>query len=203
MTFDVIRTLSYFLVPLVSIVVYFTILFVAVEPNDAPKPLDTTDVAPHQHSCQYCQLIDIQLASEPLAADFELLVPLQITSSRVAQSAVRNCPLLRGAHDASTTPLINRILYHSRTFLAIFSMNSDLHSFTGCKTPFERAYFFLRGLSSRPFHIRLSRLPPESGGTLYARVLWTVAQLFDFDVSADSGIRCRQFCWLAELTERR
>lgn len=203
MGFDVARTSLYFLVPLASVLIYFAVFFVAVEPYDTLLPPATTDVAPYRHSCQYCQLVNIQLSSEPSADDFDLLVSLKITSSLVAHSAVRNCPLLRDAHDASTTPFINRIWCHSRTFFDIFSTNSDLHSFTGCRTFFQRACCFLRGLSSQPFHIRLSHLPPESGGTLYARVLWTAARLFEFDVSAGPGITCRKLGHIAELTSRR
>ena len=190
MSFDVERLCLYFLVAVISFALYLTAF-----PGSREEPNNTTSTplrkpihaTPHRHSCQYCRSITIKLRSEPSSTQYDLLVRLDLTSSQVAEVAARDCPLLRDAHSIITAPLSVRIWCHLQTFFDIFSTESDLHAFTGCDNFLERACYFIRGLSSRPFHIRLSHLPSESGGTLYARLLYTAARLFDFDVSSDQG----------------
>jgi len=188
MSFDVDRTCLYFLLAVIGFALYLAAFQGSREDPYHKTPLrKPIHATPHRHSCQYCRSITIKFPSEPSSTQYDLLVRLELTSSQVAGAAARDCPLLRDAHSAITSSLSVRIWCHLQTFFDIFSTTSDLHAFTGCDDFLERACYFIRGLSSRPFHIRLSHLPSESGGTLYARVLYTAARLFDFDVSSDQG----------------
>ncbi|KAH7073777.1 heterokaryon incompatibility protein-domain-containing protein [Paraphoma chrysanthemicola] len=150
-------------------------------------------VSPHRHSCQYCRNISINLPSDITSPEFNFLLRLDLTFSEVTQPAVRDCPLLRDAHVTSTLPVNMRIYNHLQTFFDTFSSNSDLHLFTGCKTFSARFLYFVRGLSSRPYHVRFSRLHADSSGTLYARLLHTASRIFEFDVSVEPDDHAAQY----------
>lgn len=188
MIFDVVHLIIYFLLALFGVFWYRT-HFSGTSSKDgtALTPLEVVPASPHRHSCQYCQSINITLSNELISTNHGALVRLNLTFAQVSQPTARDCPLLRDAHSASTAALSLRIWCHLQAFFDVFSTHSDLHAFTGCKTFLERARYSIRGLRSRPFHIRFGHMQPESGGSLYARVLYTSWQLFDFDISADQG----------------
>jgi hypothetical protein len=170
-----------------SVFIYYAPFFHATNACDDESLLPNAGrIAPHRHSCRYCRQICIAISPD-LSNERGLLIHLNLTYKQVLQPEARDCPLLERTHDASTAALSVRIWSQLQTFFDIFSVESDLHALTGCNTFLDRARYFARGLSNRPFHLRIGHLSSEAGGSLRARVLYTTWRLFEFEVSADHG----------------
>lgn len=170
-----------------SIFVYYAISLDATNSSrDRPPMPEAVQVVRHRHTCRYCRQICIPLSCD-ISNQNGILIRLNLTYQQVVEAEARDCPLLERVHDASTAAPSVRILSQLQTFFDIFSASSDLHTLTGCSTIVARALYFVRGLSSRPFHLRLGQLSSEPGGTLRARVLYTAWRFFKFEISANQG----------------
>jgi hypothetical protein len=185
--------IAYVLVFLVSVFIYYAPFVDVAASCEGAFPLPS--VGPHRHSCHYCRQVSIVTTGHDLDKR-GLLIHLSLNYRQVVRLEARDCPLFERAHHATTAAPSVRIWCHVQTFFDIFAAESDVHTLTGCSTIFERAQYFARGLSHRPFHLRLSRLSSEPGGALWARVLYSSWRLFEFEVSADYGnTMCERCDW--------